>query len=231
MQKILPTLNPVLLGALLFSLLLHGSLFGIKSLKCSTAIEFDSGDISVELRLAPSIASVAKTEPVPVEPEPPVEIKEVVAEIPTPIPAPIEPDISPTPEPISELLEPTPPEPVPEILESDLQTDLHSVDQEGSLEKEKGVFSDAQTKTRCCPVYPWMSRRKGEEGIVTLSVEVSISGQGEHIKIIQSSGYPRLDKAAIKALSDAHFSPALLREKPQVSTLIETFNFQLKNAQ
>ncbi len=49
------------------------------------------------------------------------------------------------------------------------------------------------------PEYPRISRELGEEGNVILQVEMS-SGGGADIKVIKSSGYPRLDKAAVNAL-------------------------------
>jgi TonB family protein len=49
------------------------------------------------------------------------------------------------------------------------------------------------------PEYPRRSRELGEAGAVVLQVEMS-SGGGREIKVIKSSGYPRLDKAAVTAL-------------------------------
>ena len=52
------------------------------------------------------------------------------------------------------------------------------------------------------PEYPRISRERGEEGNVVLQVEMS-SGGSRDIKVIKSSGYHRLDKAAVNALEKA----------------------------
>ena len=58
------------------------------------------------------------------------------------------------------------------------------------------------------PNYPYVSRRRGEEGKVTCSVKVSPEGRPEQIEIKKSSGYERLDRAAQKVLSSWFFQPA-----------------------
>lgn len=54
--------------------------------------------------------------------------------------------------------------------------------------------------------YPKISRRLGEEGRVTLSFSVSDDGEIKDVKVIHSSGFSRLDEAAIQALSKHIFS-------------------------
>lgn len=56
--------------------------------------------------------------------------------------------------------------------------------------------------------YPMMSRRLGEEGRVLLRVLVSARGAPERIELQVSSGFPRLDQAAIDAVSRWNFDPA-----------------------
>jgi protein TonB len=48
------------------------------------------------------------------------------------------------------------------------------------------------------PEYPPASRRAGEAGTVTLQVYVLESGRAGDIKIAKSSGFPKLDEAAVK---------------------------------
>lgn len=47
------------------------------------------------------------------------------------------------------------------------------------------------------PVYPSLSRRLGEQGRVTLRVLVEADGTPSQVQVAQSSGYERLDKAAV----------------------------------
>lgn len=48
------------------------------------------------------------------------------------------------------------------------------------------------------PEYPPASRRAGEEGTVTLAVLVLENGRAGEIKVAKSSGFPKLDEAAMK---------------------------------
>ena len=64
------------------------------------------------------------------------------------------------------------------------------------------------------PVYPRMSLRLGEEGVVTLRVLVTSEGNAGAIEIKNSSGFPRLDAAAIEAVKTWKFNPATVDGKP-----------------
>jgi len=220
MQKRFTALNPGLLLGIAASLLLHGSLLGVKAFQRPAEVQFDSGVVSVELTLLPSIASVATVSPDPVKP--PKETLEPVVEAPEPVPSATEPEVIPKP-----IL----PKPVQETPKPSLQENVNTIDQGGSPEKDKGAVTQAQPTTTCTPIYPRMSRRRGEEGIVVLSVDVNASGQGSNIQIVQSSGHARLDKAAIKALEKADFTPAIRFGQPHASTLMQSFNFRLTDDQ
>ena len=59
------------------------------------------------------------------------------------------------------------------------------------------------------PAYPWISRRRGEEGRVVLEVAVTADGRAKEVRIKRSSGSSRLDQAALAAVKKWRFSPAL----------------------
>lgn len=59
------------------------------------------------------------------------------------------------------------------------------------------------------PDYPWISRRRGEQGRVILEVGVSADGRAGRIKVKRSSGWARLDQAALEAVKRWKFSPAM----------------------
>lgn len=63
------------------------------------------------------------------------------------------------------------------------------------------------------PAYPSLSRRMGEQGNVLLFVHVSEKGQAEIVKLKKSSGFSRLDEAAIKAVSGWRFIAAKQGER------------------
>lgn len=69
---------------------------------------------------------------------------------------------------------------------------------------------DADYLDNPAPVYPPLSRRANEEGKVILRVFVEANGQPSQIEIRTSSGYGRLDKAALAAVSQWKFAPARL---------------------
>lgn len=58
------------------------------------------------------------------------------------------------------------------------------------------------------PNYPNLSKRMGEEGRVLLRVLVSASGKAESVELEKSSGYERLDNAAIDVVKKWSFIPA-----------------------
>jgi len=58
------------------------------------------------------------------------------------------------------------------------------------------------------PAYPTMALKRGMQGLVLLSVEVSPKGQPLAVLIKQSSGFVLLDKAALKAVHAWRFAPA-----------------------
>lgn len=58
------------------------------------------------------------------------------------------------------------------------------------------------------PVYPVVSRRRAEEGRVVVEVKVGPDGRALDWRLDRSSGYERLDRAAMAAVRGAVFSPA-----------------------
>lgn len=57
------------------------------------------------------------------------------------------------------------------------------------------------------PIYPYKSRRLGEQGEVSLKYFVTKSGQIENVSIHQSSGHASLDRAALDSVSKFRFVP------------------------
>ena len=63
------------------------------------------------------------------------------------------------------------------------------------------------------PEYPRLSQRAGEEGKVLMNVLVSVEGRPESVEVINSSGFERLDKAAVAAVKQWRFVPARKGQK------------------
>lgn len=68
--------------------------------------------------------------------------------------------------------------------------------------------ADASELNNPAPGYPDLSRRLGEKGTVTLEILVKANGTVGEVKIKESSGYKRLDKAAVNAIKRWRFVPA-----------------------
>lgn len=58
------------------------------------------------------------------------------------------------------------------------------------------------------PRYPVAARRAGEQGTVTLRVQVSPDGLASRVAVEKSSGSPHLDAAALEAVKAWRFTPA-----------------------
>jgi len=74
------------------------------------------------------------------------------------------------------------------------------------------------------PEYPPVSRRLGEQGTAVIEVLVGVDGRVLDAKLLQSSGYDRLDQAALAgAKANYRFIPGTVDGKPQ--TMWFTFKF------
>lgn len=67
---------------------------------------------------------------------------------------------------------------------------------------------DAAYLNNPAPPYPAMSRRLGEEGRVLLNVLVGADGLAKNLTIAKSSGFTRLDEAALNAVAKWKFVPS-----------------------
>ncbi|MDR6984510.1 protein TonB [Rheinheimera pacifica] len=58
------------------------------------------------------------------------------------------------------------------------------------------------------PVYPQLSRKLREQGTVVLELTVLVNGTVADVIVLQSSGYPRLDQAALSAVQHWRYQAA-----------------------
>jgi periplasmic protein TonB len=80
------------------------------------------------------------------------------------------------------------------------------------------------------PDYPSASRRLGEEGSVVLQLFVNEEGKVTEAKVQTSSGFPRLDEAAVKdALRRWKFTPGTENGKPKAMWHQLKITFRLQN--
>jgi periplasmic protein TonB len=78
------------------------------------------------------------------------------------------------------------------------------------------------------PVYPQMSKRRGEEGTVLLRVFVNAQGGAEKVAVRTSSGYPLLDAAAHDTVHRWRFVPARQGDQPVAAWVLVPVVFKLE---
>jgi len=76
------------------------------------------------------------------------------------------------------------------------------------------------------PEYPPLSRRRGESGRVLLLVKVTPQGLPESVLLERSSGYTRLDEAALAAVKRWRFVPARRGKDPMAASVLVPIDFR-----
>jgi protein TonB len=91
------------------------------------------------------------------------------------------------------------------------------------------AHADANYAQKTAPTYPTLSRRLREEGKVLLMVSVNAKGDVESAQVKQTSGYQRLDDAALVAVRSWRFVPARRGEVPVADDVIVPVQFKLND--
>ena len=79
------------------------------------------------------------------------------------------------------------------------------------------------------PAYPSVSRRFGEQGRVLLRVLVSENGLAQSVQLDSSSGYEKLDRAAMEAVKKWSFIPARRSNQPVSAYVLVPIKFSLNS--
>ena len=88
---------------------------------------------------------------------------------------------------------------------------------------------DAAYLQNPAPEYPSLSRRLGEEGRALLRVLISPEGLPKDIQLQASSGYPRLDQAALQTVRKWRFVPAMRGSEALAAWVIVPIRFNLES--
>jgi protein TonB len=152
--------------------------------------------------------------PPAVESAPPDEPAEPIEEIPQPEPspqeAPSEMPILPAPEPSPEPMATPQPSPKPaprKVAQASTPAKKGVANSPASGALTKGAPEGTGRQligkptyiVKPSPAYPVESRNAREQGLVVLRITVNATGRPTHVVILNSSGYPRLDRAALEA--------------------------------
>jgi len=92
-----------------------------------------------------------------------------------------------------------------------------------------GVEKGAKLVKQPTPRYPPSCIRRGRQGVVILEVWVRPDGSPGRIRVLRSSSYDELDRAAVDAIAAARFVPATRDGKPLGSWTIVPVRFKLKD--
>jgi len=92
-----------------------------------------------------------------------------------------------------------------------------------------GLASDLSLScpVRTAPTYPALARKMGETGSVVLRVALDETGQLVSPEVAHTSGYPRLDQAALIAVKNWRCNPAMRDGQAVPVISMESFDFKL----
>jgi periplasmic protein TonB len=94
-------------------------------------------------------------------------------------------------------------------------------------ETAPAVARELKTSSRPDPIYPAQSRRLNEEGTVRVKVLVDERGRPQEVSVAKSSGFERLDQAAIEAVRKWRFVAATDGRSPIMAWTQVAVTFQL----
>lgn len=198
--------QPILI-ALLLSIAVHAAVMvNKKSIHTPTepVLHIDTGTTTLRLSLAPTPTVSAQ----PKQPEP---------------------LLSRAPDEIQPVFETSAP-PETEVVEEEEMEDAIVSTAEvpaDTTDENEGVIAAASLVGEYHPVYPRISERRGEEGTVVIALQILADGQVANAEIVQSSGYRRLDAAAIKGAYKTAFTPAHRQGQPVESSTELSYTFTI----
>ncbi len=212
----MPKLKQEQLIGLAFVLVLHGAgLYGLWRYKI-----IPTPDEAVALMVnfinppAPEQPKPPEPKPRPIAPPPPEHVHLAVE---TPVVLPDEPVVYvPPPAPVVEAPPPAPPAP---------QITLPSEPE--MLSNELAVMCTNRT----VPYYPLASKRLNEQGKAILRVELNEEGKVSKAIVKKSSGFARLDDAALAAVKSWRCKPAMQKGVAVTAAALQSFNFSLSESE
>jgi protein TonB len=178
---------------------------------------------------APLAAPVAlqSIAPPPSQPTPPVHTKPKIQPKPAPTP-------KPTPTPLRQAAAPSPtpvaaPDPTPSAPAAPATQPAAAAPAIGKPTMEISAPKNV-SHVECNiaqPDYPTLSKRRHETGTASVRFVIGLSGKLENIELAKSSGFGRLDDAAVAAVHASACKPYLENGQPIRAAFTQPFNFGL----
>jgi protein TonB len=168
----------------------------------------------------------------PPAPPPPPPAEAAALAPPPPAPPRPQPARPPAPRPTPQ---PAPREPGPPAIWSPPARAAAGAGQGAAMASGAGIASGAVSAARpvggaanASPEYPHGSRIRGEQGRVTLLVQVGPDGRVLDLSVLGSSGFPALDQAALRAVRGWRFDPGTQDGRAVFSTTQVGITFRLE---
>ncbi|AJY30961.1 hypothetical protein BTM_4801 [Burkholderia thailandensis 34] len=190
----------------------------------------ESKTITAQLLSAPVAQPVGiRSAPAPTPPKPVPKVK------PAPAPRPV---AKPSPTPLPVVHEPAPnaitaPEPAPPAPAAPAETSVKAAAPAGAPTSRPTmeIVAPKEGAHLTCQIaraaYPSMSKRRGETGVVKVRFVVGLTGKIESAQVVQSSGFPRLDDAALDAIRSSPCQPYLQNGQPMRAAYTQPYDFTL----
>lgn len=194
--------------AVLAILALHGAAaWGLMQVDAVRAAVAEAAPLFVDL-IAPPAPERAPEPPAPPPPQirkpPPPAVVIAAPPAPSPAPAPFV-----VPEPPPEPAPPAPPQPPVVVVAAPAPPAPPQPQPTHELPASAIQYLDPPD-----PVYPRASRRLNEAGEVIVRVYVGSDGLPRQLQVLKSSGFPRLDEAALEGVRRARFKPPTENGRP-----------------
>lgn len=99
---------------------------------------------------------------------------------------------------------------------------------ETAAPRQAKIDAPPRPKRTIRPDYPKEARQRGEQGEVTLQIQVGTDGSVKAVEVVGTSGFADLDAAAVKAARSARFTPAKSDGVPVESLARIKLSFKLR---
>ncbi len=204
--------------------LLHvGVLWALQSGLVRRAVEvIVPGEILSEF-ITPPAPPAAQPQTAPPAPKPPVQ-----APKPRPQPTPVLPQPTPSPEPAPVVTEAAPVQATAAPPTIEASRVAESTAAPPAPARVELPSSDAAYLNNPKPAYPPLSKRLGEQGKVVVRVLIGTDGRAQQAEIRTSSGYDRLDLAALATVRQWRYVPGTRNGMPEAMWFNVPINFVLE---
>ncbi|MGZ2745495.1 energy transducer TonB [Burkholderia stagnalis] len=225
-----PRMNPRVIAAAIGVVAVHAVLLTAAWLhrnalpEKSVEVQSITAQLITPAPIAQQVAAESIPQPAPPKPTPRVKPKvepKPVQKVSKPTPQPVAPSPVPSPTPAAD---PTPsPAAAPAAAAPSAAAGPARETMEVSAPKNVPTLQCAFVK----PDYPSMSRRRGESGTAYVHFVVGVTGKIESIDLQKSSGYPRLDDAALAAMRATTCRPYIENGQAIRAARTQPYNFGL----